>query len=65
MASPSTPIINGEHHAVNPTLKLIIVGAGIGGLTAAIALRQQGHEIHVGESGSLAYCCDTDELSDL
>jgi 2-polyprenyl-6-methoxyphenol hydroxylase-like FAD-dependent oxidoreductase len=28
-------------------LKVLIVGAGIGGLAAAIALRQQGHEVEV------------------
>jgi monoamine oxidase len=28
-------------------LRVLIVGAGIGGLAAAIALRQQGHEVEV------------------
>lgn len=28
-------------------LRIVIIGAGIGGLTAAIALRSQGHEVTV------------------
>ncbi|EKG19946.1 Monooxygenase FAD-binding protein [Macrophomina phaseolina MS6] len=34
-------------------LKIVIVGAGIGGLTAAIALRQQGHKVEVFERSRL------------
>ena len=33
-----------------PPLRVIIVGAGIGGLAAAIALRRQGHSVVVGIS---------------
>ncbi|KAL3472366.1 hypothetical protein BJX99DRAFT_272971 [Aspergillus californicus] len=35
-------------------LKILIVGAGIGGLTAAIALRNQGHDIRIFEQSQLA-----------
>ncbi|KAL4864247.1 hypothetical protein BDV12DRAFT_205836 [Aspergillus spectabilis] len=45
----STP----ESDEVRP-LKVLIVGAGIGGLTAAIALRNQGHDIQVFEQSQLA-----------
>ncbi|KAG7449471.1 FAD/NAD(P)-binding domain-containing protein [Guyanagaster necrorhizus] len=33
-------------------LKVIVVGAGLGGLSAAIALRRQGHCVHILESSS-------------
>lgn len=35
-------------------LKILIVGAGIGGLTAAIALRNQGHDVQIFEQSQLA-----------
>ncbi|OQE12794.1 hypothetical protein PENFLA_c062G08054 [Penicillium flavigenum] len=43
-------------HASDETrpLKVLIVGAGIGGLTAAIALRNQGHDIQIFEKSHLA-----------
>lgn len=38
-----------SHHtaAARPALKVILTGGGIGGFTAAIALRQQGHDVEV------------------
>lgn len=35
-------------------LKILIVGGGIGGLTAALALRSQGHDVQIFEQSRLA-----------
>jgi NADPH-dependent 2,4-dienoyl-CoA reductase/sulfur reductase-like enzyme len=39
--------VNGIQKEEPTGLKILIVGAGIGGLTAAIALRKNGHEVLV------------------
>jgi hypothetical protein len=42
---------NGHSHGdEKPGLKVLIVGAGVAGLCAAIGLRRQGHEVHVSEA---------------
>ncbi|KAF2173951.1 hypothetical protein M409DRAFT_16221 [Zasmidium cellare ATCC 36951] len=43
----STGHVNGESLKAKFKLKIIVVGAGIGGLSAAIALAKDGHEIEV------------------
>ena len=42
-----TSATNGEHGHQDSALKILIVGAGIGGLSAAIGLRMQGHNVQV------------------
>jgi succinate dehydrogenase/fumarate reductase flavoprotein subunit len=51
MAANST-YINGDSGTVSApaALKIIIVGGGIGGFTAAITLRQQGHDVEVSQT---------------
>lgn len=44
---------NGRPSEVRP-LRILIAGSGIGGLTAAIALRQQGHDVELFEQSALA-----------
>ena len=47
MASQDPPLSNGTHHEDSRPLKIIVVGAGIAGLSAAIGLRRAGHNVEV------------------
>ena len=44
-------IVNGTS---STALKVTIVGGGLGGLTAALALRQEGHDVQIFEQSRLA-----------
>lgn len=46
--------MNGDHSDSPRPLEILIVGAGIGGLSAATALRQQGHNVRIFEQSKLA-----------
>ncbi|EON67986.1 hypothetical protein W97_07132 [Coniosporium apollinis CBS 100218] len=46
--------MNGTTEHRSDRLKILVVGAGIGGLTAGLALRQQGHEVLVFEQSRFA-----------
>ncbi|KKK11821.1 FAD binding domain protein [Aspergillus rambellii] len=48
-----TLVVNGTTNTAVP-LKILVVGGGIGGLTAAIALRKQGHDVQIFEQSRLA-----------
>ncbi|KAL9114601.1 MAG: hypothetical protein Q9227_001279 [Pyrenula ochraceoflavens] len=47
-------VVNGTTCDINTGLTVLIVGAGLGGLTAALGLRQQGHKVKIFESSRLA-----------
>ncbi|CRG90486.1 hypothetical protein PISL3812_07530 [Talaromyces islandicus] len=44
------PVLNGNQEASSTGIKVVIVGAGFGGLTAAIECHRQGHKVEIYES---------------
>ena len=47
ISAVTAPAVNGLNGHSQSGLRILIVGAGIGGLSAAIGLRKQGHSVHV------------------
>jgi 2-polyprenyl-6-methoxyphenol hydroxylase-like FAD-dependent oxidoreductase len=54
MTSPPVNGVNGVSNYDSGRLQVLVVGAGIAGLSAAIGLRQQGHYVQVFEQSSFA-----------
>ena len=47
VSTATMPIANGINGHKETGLKILIIGAGIGGLSSAIGLRKHGHNVHV------------------
>ena len=54
-------------HGSTPSLKVIIIGAGIAGLSAAVGLRRAGHDVEVRRAlfRRLGHCLSFQSVSDL
>jgi monoamine oxidase len=50
VSAATSPVVNGVNGHKQHGFKILIVGAGIGGLSSAIGLRKQGHEVQVWNS---------------
>lgn len=49
--------VNGDNHVARTGLKILIVRAGIGGLSAATVLRQQGYNVEVKVAAQTSMSC--------